>query len=499
VPLYQELVRRSRELAVVQSVAGVLQWDQQTFMPAKAATLRGEQLAALATLAHSKATDPAVGEAIAGCLGQFPADSVEAADAREAKRAYDRATKLPARLVEELARVTTEAHEVWVAARKANDFPAFRPWLEKIVTLKREEADAVGFAGHRYDALLDEYEPGCTAAELTPLFAGLVAEQVPLVRQIVESGRSPDRTILERDYPVERQKLFGEAAAAAVGFDFAAGRLDIAAHPFCAGFGPGDCRLTTRYHPNRFPDAFFGVLHEAGHGMYEQGLPADRFGYPAGAYCSLGIHESQSRLWENAVGRSEAFWRHFFPRLRQAFPGTLAGVTPEAFRFAINDVKPSLIRVEADEATYNLHVAVRFELELALISGELPVADVPGAWREKYRHYLGVTPPDDRDGCLQDVHWSGGGIGYFPTYTLGNLYAAQLMEAARRQLGGDTLDASFAAGNFAPLLDWLRANVHIHGRRYTAGELCRRATGEDLTPRHFLRYLKDKFAPLYSL
>jgi carboxypeptidase Taq len=514
---YAELVRRAKELGVINSCAAALGWDHQTYMPTKGGALRGEQMAFLAGLAHQKFTDPKVGELLATVEGSDlvrDPESDAAANARELRRAYDRATKIPPALVEELARVTTEAQQVWERAKKKNDYAGFRPMLEKVVALKRQEADAVGFSrrgsqgepaggspsqeGHPYDALIEEYEPGTTVAELKTLFAALTAELAPLVRKIVNSPKQPDKSVLEREFPVDRQKVFAEAAAVAIGFDFGAGRLDTAAHPFCSGFGPGDCRITTRYNPRFFNEAFFGVLHETGHAMYEQGLPAEHFGTPLGVACSFGIHESQSRLWENQVGRGRPFWEHFFPRLRQTFPAALADVSPEAFYFAINDVRPSLVRVEADEATYNLHIALRFELELALLSGNLTAADLPGAWNERFEALFGLKVPDDARGCLQDIHWSFGGIGYFPTYTLGNLYAAQLMDAARRELGG-SLDDDFRRGEFSRLKGWLGAHVYRHGQRFRAGELCRRATGAPLSPKPFLSYLNEKFGALYGV
>jgi carboxypeptidase Taq len=499
---YAELVRRSKELGVLNSCAGVLAWDQQTYMPAKGAGLRGEQMAFLASLAHQKITDPKVGELLAAVEGS---DLVEAPDAeaaanvREWRRAFDRATKIPPALVEELARVTTAGQQAWQEAKVKNDFPHFRPHLEKIVELKRQEADAVGFKDHRYNALVDEFEPGTSVAELKTLFADLTRELVPLIRKIGESSKRPDRGVLERDYPVDRQKLFAESAAVAFGFDFASGRLDTTAHPFCSGFGPGDCRITTRFNPRFFSESFFGVLHETGHALYEQNLPADHFGTPLGAACSYGIHESQSRLWENQVGRGRPFWDHFFPRLRQAFPAALADVPLDGFYFAINDVRPSLIRVEADEATYNLHIALRFELELALLSGDLAVADLPEAWNRRVTDMLGLKVPDDARGCLQDIHWSFGGIGYFPTYTLGNLFAAQFMAAANRDLGADSLGDDFRRGEFGRLREWLVKNIHRHGQHYRANDLCRRATGAPLSPKPFVTYLKEKFGALFNI
>lgn len=500
---YAELIRRSKELGVLNSCAAVLGWDQQTYMPPGGAGLRGEQMALLASLAHQKFTNPKIGELLAAVEGselvKDPA-APEAANVRELRRGYDRATKLPPELVEELARVTTQAQQAWDQARKKNDFPTFRPWLEKVVALKRQEAAAVGFKDHPYNALIEEYEPGTTVAELKELFAGLTRELVPLIRKIAESPTKPDRSVLEREFPTDRQKVFAEAAAVAFGFDFAAGRLDTTAHPFCSGFGPGDCRITTRYNPRFFSEAFFGVLHETGHALYEQNLPAEHFGTPLGSACSFGIHESQSRLWENQVGRGRPFWEHFFPRLKQTFPTTLADVTLDRFHLAANDVRPSLIRVEADEVTYNLHIAMRFELELALLSGDLTVADLPGAWNDRVKAFLGLDVPDDSRGCLQDIHWSFGGIGYFPTYTLGNLYAAQLMDAARRDLSGSaSLEEDFRRGEFGRLKAWLTEKIHRHGQRFRAGELCRRATGASLSPKPFLSYLNEKISPLYGV
>jgi carboxypeptidase Taq len=499
---YAELVRRSKELGVLNSCAGVLSWDQHTYMPTRGAGLRGEQMAFLASLSHQKFTDPKVGELLAAVEGSDlvkDAESDAAANVRELRRAFDRATKLPESLVAELARVTTQAQQAWEQAKKANDFPTFRPWLEKVVELKRQESDAVGFKDHRYNALIEEYEPGTTVAELKELFAGLTRRLVPLIRAIADSPTKPDRAILEREYPVDRQRIFAESAAAAFGFDFAAGRLDTTAHPFCSGFGPGDCRITTRYNPRFFSESFFGVLHETGHALYEQNLPAEHFGTPVGVACSLGIHESQSRLWENQVGRGRPFWDHFFPRLKQTFPAALAGVAPDAFYLAINDVRPSLIRVEADEATYNLHIALRFEMELALLSGDLTVAELPGAWNDRFAALFGLSVPDDARGCLQDIHWSFGGIGYFPTYTLGNLYAAQFMSAAKRDLGADALTEDFRRGEFGRLKDWLVKTIHRHGQRYRAGELCRRATGEPLSPEPLLLYLNEKYGTVYHM
>jgi carboxypeptidase Taq len=497
---YAELIRRVKEHALLGSVGGVLGWDERTYMPRRGAGLRAEQMALVARMTHEMLTAPEVGgllaEVEASALVRDP-ESAPAVNVREVRRVYDRAVKLPKSLVEELARVTTHAQQVWQEARRKNDFPAFRPWLEKVIALKRQEAEAVGYKEAPYDALLDEYEPGATTAEVTRVFAALRQELVPLVGAITSSGRAPRRDVLERDYPVERQRAFGEAAAAAIGFDFDAGRLDVSAHPFCSGLGPGDCRITTRYNPRHFNEAFFGILHEAGHGLYEQGLDPEQFGTPLGSFASLGVHESQSRLWENQVGRGRPFWEHFFPKARQTFPEALGDVSLDDFVFAVNDVRPSFIRVEADEATYNLHILLRFELEQALVSGDLAPADVPGAWDEKFRASFGLSPPTDREGCLQDIHWSCGGVGYFPTYTLGNLYAAQLMGRARQDLPG--LDDDFRRGEFGRLKGWLNEKVHRPGQRWRPAELCRRVTGKPLSHEPLLAYLRGKYAPLYGL
>jgi carboxypeptidase Taq len=424
-------------------------------------------------------------------------NSIEAANVREIRRAHNRTAKLPRKLVEELARVSTQAQQVWDVARKEDDFAAFQPWLEKIVALKRQEAQAVGYKGAPYDALLDEYEPGATTAEVSRVFAELKAQLVPLISSIMAVGKQPRTEVLEREYPVDRQVVFGQAAAAAIGFDFSAGRLDVTTHPFCSTPGPGDSRLTTRYNPRHFNEAFFGIMHEAGHGIYEQGLPAEHFGTPCGAAASLGIHESQSRLWENQIGRGRLFWEHFFPRARQVFIDALSDVSFDDFILAINDVRPSFIRIEADEATYNLHIILRFELEQALVSGDLAAEDVPGAWNDKFHQFFGMTPPSNQAGCLQDIHWSFGGIGYFPTYTLGNLYAAQFMEQARADM--PDLDQNVRRGDFGALKGWLNDRIHRHGQRWRAAELCRRVTGRDLSPEPLLRYLRQKYAALYGI
>jgi carboxypeptidase Taq len=497
---YQELIRRIKECTLLGSCGSVLGWDERTYMPRKGSAHRAEQLALVARMAHEMLTAAEIGRLLAEVENSNliqDRESPAAVNVREIRRNYDRAVKIPKELVEELARVTTRAQQVWQEARQAHQFAAFQPWLEKIVKLKRQEAQAIGYKEAPYDALLDEYEPGATTAEITRAFAALRDDLVPLVGAITSSGRKAPREVLQREYPVDRQQVFGQSAAAALGFDFDAGRLDVTTHPFCSGFGPGDTRITTRYNPRFFNEAFFGILHEAGHGIYDQGLDPEHFGTPLGSAVSLGIHESQSRMWENQVGRSRSFWEHFFPQAKRLFHSALRDVSIDDFVFAVNDVQPSFIRVEADEATYNMHIILRFELEQALVSGDLKPADVPGAWNEKFKKSFGLTPATDAQGCLQDIHWSMGGIGYFLTYSLGNLYAAQFMEQARQDLGD--LDGDFRQGEFGRLKGWLNEKIHRPGQRYRSVDLCKKVTGKPLSHKPLLTYLRSKYAPLYGI
>ncbi|MCZ7646052.1 MAG: carboxypeptidase M32 [Planctomycetota bacterium] len=496
---YAELLERSRRRAVFGSMGSVLGWDQRTYMPKRGAKHRGEQLSLLAGMSHEMATDPRIGELLA-CVessGLVKARHSDAAvNVREWRRGYDHATKLPRKLVEALSRTGSEGYNLWVEARKSDDFKAFRPVLEKLVALAREKADALGWKERRYDALLDQYEPGATTKQVQRLFAPLEKELAALIAKIVSSGKRADPSILENVYPVPAQEALCIEAARAIGFDFDAGRLDVTTHPFCSTMGPGDVRLTTRYDPASVWGALFGTLHEAGHGLYNQGLDPKHYGTPRGGSISLGIHESQSRMWENMVGRSRAFWQFFLPLARKTFPAALGGKDLDAVYFAVNESKPSLIRVEADEATYNLHIVLRFRLEIELIEGRLKAADLPGAWSETLQKLLGLKPPSNREGCLQDVHWSGAAFGYFPTYCMGNLYAAQFCEQARADLGN--LDAQFAKGEFKPLLGWLRKKIHKPGKTYRPAELCEVVTGKKLSHQPLMRYLKGKLAPLYG-
>ncbi len=501
--VYTELLDRMRQVATLNSVANLLSWDQETMMPPKAGEFRAEALAAIGRLAHQQATDPRVGELLSQCEADatLVARPDAAANVREIRRDYERAVKLPSDLVAEMSEVSSRALEAWKAARTASDFAAFRPWLERQVDLARRKAACYGTppGGEAYDALLDEYEPGTTAAMLERVFGPLRDELAPLLAEIaVAQERSPDESVRALSVPLDRQRALNGAILGRIGFDTAAGRLDLSTHPFSTGIAPHDTRITTRYKETDFAEALNSTLHEAGHALYEQGVPAaERWGEPLGEPLGLGVHESQSRLWENHVGRSLAFWRFVLPIAREAIGHTLDRYSAEDLYRAVNVVRPGLIRVESDEATYNLHVMVRFDLERALVRGDLAVRDLPGAWNDRVARDLGLVVPDDARGCLQDIHWSMGAIGYFPTYTLGTLYAAQLWEAIRRAI--PDVEESIARGEFAPLLGWLRAQVHAHGRRYPAGELCERLTGAALGHAPLLRHLRTKLGTIYGL
>ncbi len=498
---YQDLLQRSREIALIGSTSAVLGWDQEVNMPPKGAEWRAEQSAYLSGLAHRKSTDPKINDLLLAIeksdLVSDPLGDV-AVNVREWRHQYDRATKLPTEFVEIFSRTASLAQHVWAEARAKSDFSLYAPKLGELIELTKQKADYFGYDDKPYDALLDEFEPGEKTENVKRLFAGLREELVPFLQAIVNAPRQPDASIVEdRHYPVDRQRILGEMASAAYGLDYASARLDVSTHPFSTNFGPGDQRITTRFDPRNFGDSFFSVLHETGHALYEQNLPDEFFGLPRGDAVSLGIHESQSRTWENLVGRSRAFWQHFYPITRQLFPQTLADVSMEDFHFAVNAVKPGYIRVEADEVTYNLHIMLRFEIEQAIINEGLPVEEIPAAWNALFKEYLGLDVPDDSLGVLQDIHWSFGAIGYFPTYALGNLYGAQFFAQARKEI--PDLDAHFAAGDFEPLLNWLREHIYQHGQRYRAHDLVQVITGEPLSYKPLMSYLRNKYSDLYGL
>jgi carboxypeptidase Taq len=503
-PAYAELIRRTQEAHLLESTAGLLGWDQEVLMPPRGIEHRSRQIALLARLGHQAATDPHIGELLAACEadGDLVRDplSIPAVNVREIRHGYDRATKLPATLVEELAKVTSIAKQAWAEARQANDFARFRPWLEQVVALTRRAAECYGWdtRGERWDALAEGFEPGCTARGVAEVFAPLRGRLTNLVARIA-SRPGQDKPIALRVAP-EQQMTFVRFVAGRIGFDFTRGRLDVSAHPFCGGTHGHDVRMTTRFHEDNFLDGLSSVMHESGHAIYEQGLPGSQdgalIGTPMDAAVSLSIHESQSRLWENQVGRSEAFWQWCLPELRKQVPAAAGLDVPQVYR-SVNRVQPDFIRVEADEATYNLHIMIRFELERALIGGGLAVADLPGAWNAKYQEYLGLAVPDDARGCLQDIHWAMGAIGYFPTYTLGNLCAAQFFEQASADI--PDLQSQIGRGEFDGLRTWLRTKIHSQAKRYHADRLCAVVTGRSLSAEPLLRHLEGKFLPLYNL
>jgi len=479
-----------REISLLESTLSVLGWDEQVMLPPAGQAWRGEQSALLAKLVHERLTNPALLES-ATAYQAARTDDFGRANAKEMLRRIRRAMRIPGRLVEELAKATSRGIHVWQEARKAGQFSQFLPELEAIVRLKREEADCVGWGETPYDALLDEYEPGCTAKEVDRIFSALGPELSRLI------AKAPGKTQLppQGPYPEEQQKDLGWKVALAFGFNDQAGRLDVSAHPFCSGHGPGDCRITTRYNVSDFTQSFFGILHETGHALYEQGLPTAHAGEPWCVATSLGMHESQSRFWENLIGRSRAFWDWCWPSAKEAFSPVLDGYSKTQLLGYINRIEPSYIRVEADETSYNLHILLRYRMEKAMIEGNLKPCDLPGAWNEEFLKSFGLKVTDDREGCLQDVHWSCGGIGYFPTYTIGNLLSAQLGEAIQKELGN--WSDALARGEFQPILAWLREKVHRHGRAKSALEICKASTGRPLDHLALIRHLEKVAAGAY--
>ncbi len=489
-PSYEKLVERCREIALYQSTASLLGWDQETCLPKAGQAYRAEQCAFFGGKMHRLFTAPEVGGWIADCEASPGEAAVEAANVRDWRWSYERATRLSAEFVEETERVRAIAMPAWGEARERSEFSLFRPHLEKIVGIERQRAELLGYVDEPYDALLESYERGATTAAVGELFAQLKPQLVEIGAAAAARSADVPADLLAGDYPIADQQVFNRQVAAAFGFDFEAGRIDTAAHPFCSGLAPGDTRLTTRYDEGDFCSSLYGVLHEAGHGLYEQGLPAAHYGTPAGAAVSLGIHESQSRLWENHVGRGAAFWEHWFPRAERQFEALQGRSAKDLAAFAGRSA-PSFIRVEADEASYDLHIILRFEVERALVGGALEVADLPDYWNAKFEEFFGLRVGRDADGCLQDIHWSMGALGYFPTYTLGNLAAAQLFSAACEQR--PEIPDELAAGHYAGLLEWLREKVHRHGGQLLPPQLIEAATGQPLSADAHLAHLRRRY------
>jgi carboxypeptidase Taq len=491
----RQLKERLAQISDVSSANGLLMWDRQTYMPKGGVAGRAEQTATLSRIAHEMLVDAETGRLLEA-LDQPDPSSEDGALVRRARREYEKATRLPGELVAEISRTTALAEPAWVEARERSDWSLFAPHLETILPLQREAAEHLGYEDHLYDALLDDYEPGAKKARLEKMFEELKTELVPLIRSISERDGEDREAPLHNAFDEKAQERFGEEVITRFGYDWDRGRQDRTVHPFCIGLTPGDVRITTRFDPGWLSPALFGTMHETGHALYEQGVDPAYARTPLSGGTSMGIHESQSRLWENLVGRSRPFWSHFYPGLQKAFPEALGEFELEGFYRAINAVSPSEIRVEADEVTYNLHILLRFELEVALIEGSLSVSDLPSAWNAKMEEYLGITPENEATGALQDVHWSAGLFGYFPTYTIGNVLSVALFDEA---IGAyPAIPEQIAEGEFSTLLGWLRENIHRHGSRYYPDELIERVTGRPLDAAPYLKYLKNKFGQLYE-
>jgi len=478
--------------------AAILEWDQQTYMPPGGAEARGQQLATLGKLAQVKFTSDEVGSLLSDLASELAGDthSENAALVRVAQRDYDKAVRVPPEFVAERARVTTHAHEAWVEARKQSNFSIFRPHLEKVLDLVRQYISFFPVAEHAYDTLLDDYEPGMKTADVRRIFDDLRPQQVDLIRKISER-KPPEDKVLHRKYDQAKLVEFAVQVATQFGYDWSRGRQDRAPHPFETTFSINDVRITTRFEPKAPINTLFNTLHESGHAMYEQGVKQEYERTHLMGGCSLALHESQSRMWENLVGRSMPFWEHFFPEFKRRFPSQVGDVGVKGFYKAVNKVQPSFIRVEADEATYNLHIMLRLELEIGMIEGTIKIVDLPEVWNAKMKEYLGIIPPNDAQGVLQDIHWSGGSIGYFSTYALGNLVSAQLWEKILKDI--PDLAAQIRNGKFASLLSWLRTNLHLHGRRYEPQEMVERITGSRIDSAPYVRYLTAKYGEIYKL
>ncbi len=495
----KELRTRLAEVFDLNQAAAVLDWDQQTYMPPGGAENRGQQLATLQRIEHDKFVQEEVGRLLDDLqpyAAQLEPDSDDARLVKVTRRQYDKKVKVPGEWVAENAVATTAAYKAWGKARAENDFAGFQPHLERIFVLARQYAEFFAPYYHAYDPLVDNNEPGMHTSDLKAIFNALRPQQVELIRQI--AGRPQvDDAFLHQAYDEQVQWDLGVEIITHMGFDWQRSRQDKTLHPFTTSFGWGDVRITTRVYKDYLGASLFGTLHEAGHATYAMGsdIALDRSPLFGGA--SSGVHESQSRMWENLVGRSYPFWQHFYPRVQQSFPAQLGNVTLAAFYKGINKVQPSFIRVEADEATYNLHIMLRMELEMALMEGELAVADLPEAWRSRFREYCNIEPPDDTRGVLQDVHWSAGLIGYFPSYALGNLIGAQLWELINRDI--PDLPDQIRRGEFAAWREWLREHVHRHGAKFEPQELVQRITAAKIDPLPYLRYLKNKFGEIYGL
>jgi len=492
---YEELLSEIERVNAVDSASEILSWDQQVMMPEGGTPARSKQLSTLSSLSHDLLVDGPVGDLLDD-LEEEPLTDEQQAVVREVRRQYVRAERVPGELVEEISEATSEALGAWESARENDDFEEFAPLLERLVDLKRQYADHIDPDADPYAVLFADYEPWLPLSQAESILDELRETLVPLIEDIRASDVDLATDAFEGSFGTDTQEELSREVLELLNYDFSRGRLDVSTHPFTSG-NQFDCRVTTRFDDSDPIGALTSTIHEFGHAYYTLGLPDDQFGTPLGDHRNLSVHESQSRLWENHVGRSKAFWRLLLPKFTEAFPQADDLLPQDAYEAANQVYDENFIRVEADELTYHLHIIVRFEIERELISGELAVEDVPERWNELYEEYLGITPPSDTMGCLQDIHWSHGSFGYFPTYSLGSVMAAQLYEAASEEV--DDLEPKIETGNFEPLGEWLRENIHQHGQRYETNELVVEATGEEFTAAAFVDYVTEKYGELYGL
>jgi len=491
--LYGEFKTKMQKIADLQFASALMEWDQEIYLPSKGAEIRGRQIATLSELSHEMFTAPAMKKLLTSLSKTKDLNTDEKKNVALSFRDISRKTKLPASFVRELSETSNRCFHSWIKARKENDFSVFRPDLKKMIILKRQEASLLGYERNPYDALLDEYDPGMTVSKLDRIFKKLIPELSSLLDKVLQQQKQDDK-ILNLHYSEKKQWDLGIELLKRIGFDFEAGRQDLSEHPFTVHLNARDVRLTTRIDSSDLANMTWSCLHEGGHGLYEQGLSMDQYGLPLGQACSLSIHESQSRFWENCLGRSLAFWKWNMPLLRKIFPHQMKGISANDFFRMINRVSPSLIRTEADELTYHFHVLIRYEIEKKLIQGEMETGEIPEYWNQLYEKYLGVKVPDDKQGCLQDVHWSHGSFGYFPTYSLGSLYAAQFyLEMNKKKR---SLDKMIETGNLQYIQTWMQENIYRHGRRFSSEQLCKKACGKGLDPKDLIIYLSRKYNSL---
>ena len=494
--LYETYRQHMRKLADVRSALALMQWDQETYLPVKGAGFRAQQVATLSEIAHELVTAEKLGSLLESLESATGLNDTEKKNITLTREDFLKQKKYPAAFVRKMSETVSKSFNAWNLAKKENRFATFEKELAELVVLKKEETQILGYKEHPYDALIDEFEKGCTVQLLDKVFANMLPK-LRIILEKIQRANAPDDSFLFNAYDKKKQWDFGMQIIAELGFDFEAGRQDISSHPFSTSFNKYDVRITTRIDENDFSSMLFSCIHETGHALYEQGLPESEYGLPSGEFASLGIHESQSRLWENHVGRSPGFWKFNYPLAKEKFPEAFNGIPEEQFYKAINKVKPSLIRTESDELTYHFHVMIRYEIEKMLITGELQTNDIPACWNEKYKKWLTVDVPDDKRGCLQDVHWSHGSFGYFPTYSLGSFYAAQFFAHANKT--DPQLGEKMEKGNTNDLLQWLRQRIHGYGRILNSEEICKIATGETLNVQYFLDYLLDKYSRIYEI